>query len=238
MPARAKAEAAASLPRFAIRRRGVARYRCRCLSQHDEPLSAGIARWQQVLATSQPTFSAYYSLAQLAEQRDELPLAAAVTSRRFSCCRSADRYCSNWLGFGSAGRFRRMMARDRSLARTEPRASELRASDCPNAILCVRNSARRGARPFQRSAAQGTGYCCCAFGRRPRIGDGAEKEFAAMSPTMMRYRKTNLCEASWTAYLGDHLQDRAMPLLNRVLAHGDEATANRVRMALICQRYW
>jgi tetratricopeptide (TPR) repeat protein len=39
----------------------------------DAPLGAGIARWQQV----PPSFSALYELAQLAEQRDELELAAA-----------------------------------------------------------------------------------------------------------------------------------------------------------------
>jgi tetratricopeptide (TPR) repeat protein len=43
----------------------------------DEPLVAGIARWKNVLATSKATFSAYYELAQLAEQRDDLELAAA-----------------------------------------------------------------------------------------------------------------------------------------------------------------
>ena len=43
----------------------------------DEPLAAGIARWQKALAASKPTFSAYYELAQLSEQRDELELAAA-----------------------------------------------------------------------------------------------------------------------------------------------------------------
>jgi Tfp pilus assembly protein PilF len=42
----------------------------------DAPLAAGMARWQQVLATSAPTFSAHYELAQLAEQRDETELAA------------------------------------------------------------------------------------------------------------------------------------------------------------------
>ena len=33
-------------------------------------------------------------------------------------------------------------------------------------------------------------------------------------------------------YLADHREDMAMPLLNRVLSHSDEAMANRVRMAL------
>ena len=49
----------------------------------DAPLAAGIARWQHVLATSPPTFSALYELAQLAEQRDELDLAAASYKAAF-----------------------------------------------------------------------------------------------------------------------------------------------------------
>ncbi len=43
----------------------------------DEPLKNGIARWKEALANAAPTFSAYYELAQLAEQRDELELAAS-----------------------------------------------------------------------------------------------------------------------------------------------------------------
>jgi len=49
----------------------------------DIPLAAGIARWQHVLATSPPTFSALYELAQLAEQRDELDLAATSYKAAF-----------------------------------------------------------------------------------------------------------------------------------------------------------
>jgi tetratricopeptide (TPR) repeat protein len=49
----------------------------------DAPLTAGIARWQQVLATSQPTFSALYELAQLAEQHDDLDLAASSYKSAF-----------------------------------------------------------------------------------------------------------------------------------------------------------
>ncbi len=49
----------------------------------DESLASGIARWQEVLATSTPTFGAHYELAQLAEQRDELDLAAASYKAAF-----------------------------------------------------------------------------------------------------------------------------------------------------------
>lgn len=43
----------------------------------DAPLASGIARWKTVLATSKPTFSAHFELAQLAEMREEYALAAA-----------------------------------------------------------------------------------------------------------------------------------------------------------------
>jgi hypothetical protein len=43
----------------------------------DQPLESGISRWRAVLASSKPTFSAHFELAQLAEMREEYALAAA-----------------------------------------------------------------------------------------------------------------------------------------------------------------
>lgn len=48
----------------------------------DRPLAEGIARWSQAAAES-PLFSAHWELAQTAERRDELPLAA----REYETCR-------------------------------------------------------------------------------------------------------------------------------------------------------
>src|SRR6266550_4249029 len=42
----------------------------------DRPLAEGIARWSRALELSPANFSAHHDLAQLAEQRDDLPLAA------------------------------------------------------------------------------------------------------------------------------------------------------------------
>lgn len=42
----------------------------------DRPLAEGIARWQKALEAEPDNFSAHYELARLAEQRDEIPLAA------------------------------------------------------------------------------------------------------------------------------------------------------------------
>jgi Flp pilus assembly protein TadD len=55
----------------------------RAFENIDAPLAAGIERWRQVLATSPPTFSALYELAQLAEQRDVLDLAASSYKAAF-----------------------------------------------------------------------------------------------------------------------------------------------------------
>ncbi len=63
--------------------------------------------------------------------------------------------------------------------------------------------------------------------------EDAEKEFASIVSGNSAAHEDYQCEAQLgLLYLGDHLPARAMPLLNRVLAHGDDATANRVRMAL------
>jgi tetratricopeptide (TPR) repeat protein len=43
----------------------------------DRPLREGIAKWKDALEIGPESFSAHYELAQLAEQRDEFPLAAA-----------------------------------------------------------------------------------------------------------------------------------------------------------------
>jgi Tfp pilus assembly protein PilF len=47
----------------------------------DDPLAAGIERWQRAVALGADNFSAHYELAALAEQRDELALAATHYER-------------------------------------------------------------------------------------------------------------------------------------------------------------
>jgi tetratricopeptide (TPR) repeat protein len=47
----------------------------------DDPLAAGIARWLQAIALGADNFSGHFELATLAEQRDDLPLAAAHFER-------------------------------------------------------------------------------------------------------------------------------------------------------------
>jgi tetratricopeptide (TPR) repeat protein len=74
-----------------LRKRGSAATRAtaeQAFQNIDRPLADGIARWQQALARSPnanelPMFSAHWELAQLAESRDELPLAA----EQYEICR-------------------------------------------------------------------------------------------------------------------------------------------------------
>ena len=49
----------------------------------DRPLAAEIARWSRALELSPANFSAHHDLAQLAEQRDDLPLAAEHFEKAF-----------------------------------------------------------------------------------------------------------------------------------------------------------
>ena len=65
--------------------------------------------------------------------------------------------------------------------------------------------------------------------------EDAENEFAALinMPRDKASPPDFVCVAQLgLLYLADGERDLAMPLLNRVLAQGDQATANRVRMAL------
>lgn len=74
-----------------LRQRGSAATRAtaeQAFQNIDRPLAEGIARWKQALARSAnpnelPMFSAHWELAQLAEYRDELPLAA----EQYEICR-------------------------------------------------------------------------------------------------------------------------------------------------------
>ena len=47
----------------------------------DDPLAAGIARWQRAIVLGADNFSGHFELATLAEQRDELALAATHFER-------------------------------------------------------------------------------------------------------------------------------------------------------------
>ncbi len=190
----------------------------------DEPLSAGIARWQQALATSLPAFSAYYSLAQLAEQRDELPLAAASYLSAFHLLPERRSVLLELARVrkaqgDSAGMMAALIAASRG---PEPRAAELARERLPERYPYVYEfRAAVALDPSNEALHKELAYLLLRMSEDGRASkDDAEQEFAAiMSQTGTgAAREDYICEAQLgMLYLGDQLPDRAMPLLNRVL---------------------
>jgi tetratricopeptide (TPR) repeat protein len=66
----------------------------------DQPLAAGIDRWKKALELAPESFTAHDELARLAEERDELPLAADhYICAPGSFFPAGSRRCSTWAGF-------------------------------------------------------------------------------------------------------------------------------------------
>ena len=203
----------------------------------DEPLAAGIARWQQALASSQPAFSAYYSLAQLAEQRDELALAAASYKSAFQLLPERKSVLLELARVRKAqsdsdGMMAALIAASRG---PEPRAAELARERLPERYPYVYEFREAVALdPSSEALHKELAYLLLRMSEDGRASrEDAEKEFASIVSGNSAAHEDYQCEAQLgLLYLGDHLPARAMPLLNRVMAHADEATANRVRMAL------
>ena len=199
----------------------------------DDPLEAAIARWKSVLATSTPTFSAHYELAQLAEQRDDLNLAAASYTAAF-----------------------RLLPERKSvlleLARVE------KARNHPEASVAALLTASRGGEPRAAELAreQLPDRYPYVYEFRQALeldphNDTLHRELAWLLLSMSEKGETKQTEAELEfkiivdAAPEDYLaaaqlgllylssdNPLAMPLLRQVLAHADPATANRVRTAL------
>ena len=205
----------------------------------DEPLQSGIARWREVLASSEPTFSARYELAQLTEQRDELAQAAANYLAAFQLLPERKSVLLELARVENArgnpeGATAALIAASRG---GEPRAVELARELLPERYpyvyefraalqIDVKNDA------LHRELA----YLLLRMSQREDAARNnperaeAEREFqsvvAAVPGDHLAAAQLGLL------WLEDGREAEAMPLLKSVLAHGDAATANRVRMAL------
>jgi Tfp pilus assembly protein PilF len=195
----------------------------------DDPLAAGIDRWQKAIAMGAETFDAHYQLASLAEQRDLLPL-------------SAEHYLKAW----------RILPDRRSVLVDLGRVwkAQGRIDDANAALL----AASRGGEPAAADMARELlpkhypypvefrkaleldygngdlrrelGFLLLSMGK---AGD-AEKEFRAQA-------QNDPNDMLSAAQLGFMLQTRgdqaaAKPLFDRVLAGKDVGLANRVRAVL------
>ncbi len=200
----------------------------------DEPLASGISRWQQVVATSKPTFSARYELAQLAEQRDELPLAAANYREAFLLLPERKSVLLELARVENArgnqeGRTAALLAASRG---GEPRASELAREQLPERYPYVyefRNALELDGK--NNTLHRELAYLLLSMSEKDAaLRTEAEREFAAVvAASPADYLAAAQLGLLW---LADHRETEAMPLLKNVLAHGDAATCNRVRMAL------
>jgi Flp pilus assembly protein TadD len=200
----------------------------------DEPLKSGIARWQQVLSASPPAFSAHYELAQLAEQRDELELAVTEYRAAFQLLPErksvllelarAEKTRQNPEGAMSA-----LLAASRG---GEPRAAELAREQLPSRYPYVYEFRKAlELDPKNNTLHRELAYLLLSMSEKEGASrDEAEREFrsvvAASPEDYLALAQLGLL------YLADHRESEAMPLLKSVLANGDAATANRVRMAL------
>ncbi len=204
----------------------------------DAPLAAGIARWQQALATSPAaspaTFSVHYELAQLAEQRDELDLAAANYKAAFQTLPARKSVLLELARVEKArGHAEEMMSALLAASRGgETRAAELAREQLPERYPYVyefRNALELD--PTNVALHQELAYLLLKM---------SEKETALRGDAIGEFKI--IVDASpddYVAsaqlglfYFADNQNALATPLFRNVLDHANAATANRVRMAL------
>src|ERR1017187_7495480 len=195
----------------------------------DDPLAAGIARWQMAIVLGSDNFSVHFELATLAEQRGELALAATHFERAWRL--QPDRRTvlvdlgRVWLAMG-----RSTDATSALLAAAhggEPRAAEMARELLPARYPFVAEFRQALALdPANHDLRRELGYLLLRMGR--------EREAEAESLILTQNAPGDLLSATQLGFLlyarGEELA--AMPLFDRVLAGKDDDLANRSRALL------
>jgi Tfp pilus assembly protein PilF len=195
----------------------------------DAPLEAGIERWKKALELAPESFAAHDELARLAEQRDELDLAA-------------ENYRRAWEMMGSRKQTLLDLGRVwKALQRTEDanaallaasRGGEPRAREASLELLPQRypypSEFRRAIDldPSNIELRRELAFLLLAMERQPE----AEREFRAILDQAPGDLLS--CAQMGFLYLVRDEKSRAVPLLERVLAGSDVPLANRVRATL------
>jgi Tfp pilus assembly protein PilF len=195
----------------------------------DRPLRDGIDRWTKALELSPDNFSAHEELARLAEQRDELPLAAEHYQKAWAL-RPDRRGLLVDLGRVFTQMSRNDEANAALLAASrgaEPRVAEEARELLPKRYPYVYEFQRALALdPTNVELRRELAYLHLEMKNRAE----AEKEFGAVvehSPDdLLSVAQLGLLR--WTR--GD--DEGALPLLQRVLSSGDEVLVERVRSAM------
>ncbi|MGA2591385.1 MAG: tetratricopeptide repeat protein [Bryobacteraceae bacterium] len=195
----------------------------------DRPLAEGIARWTKALEIGPDNFSAHFELATLAEQRDELELAAQHYEKAWRLIPDRRSVLVD-LGRVLQALNRGDEANAALLAASrggEPRAAEAARELLPTRYPYV-SEFRRALEldPKNPDLRRDLAYLLLRMGRQGE----AEEEFRMLTSMS----ETDYLSAAQLGFLylarGDTAA--AMPLLERVLKSGDEELANRVRAVL------
>jgi len=195
----------------------------------DDPLAAGIERWQKAIQLGADNFSGHFELATLAEQRDELALAATHFERAWRLLPDRRTVLVDlgrvWQAMGRTGD-----ATSALLAAAyggEPRAAEMARE-----LLT-------GRYPFVAEFRQALALDAANHDLRRELGYlllrmDRENEAEAEFRILVRNAPDDLLSATQLGFLlyarGD--TTGAMPLFDRVLAGKDDDLANRVRAVL------
>jgi Tfp pilus assembly protein PilF len=195
----------------------------------DAPLAAGMARWTEAIARGGDNFSAHFELATLAEQRDELELAAEHFEKAWRMLPDRRSVLVD-LGrvWKSLNRLDEANAALLAASRGgEPRAAEMAHELLPDRYPFVAEFRRAlDLDPANVELRRELGYLLL----RMELPADAELEFRYLTGTA----PDDLLSATQLGFLmlaqGDSAG--AMPLFERVLAGPDEDLANRVRAVL------
>jgi Tfp pilus assembly protein PilF len=201
----------------------------RAFQNIDKPLAAGIERWRKAIELGSNTFSSHYELATLAEQRDELELAAEHYQKAWRTLPDRRNVLVD------LGRVWKAMKQDKNAVAAllaasrsgEPRAAERARELLPDRYPYVIEF--RAALDLDPSNVELRRELAYLLLRMDRKSD-AEAEFRAIT----QIDPADLLSATQLGFLlyarGD--QAEAMRLFDRVLAGNDEDLANRVRAVL------
>lgn len=195
----------------------------------DGPLADGIERWTQAIAKGGDNFSAHFELATLAEQRDQLPLAAEHYEKAWRLLPDRRSVLVDlgrvWLALNRLDdAHAALLAASRG---GEPRAAELARELLPNHYPFVADFRRALVLdPANTELRRELGYLLL----RMDFPLEAEQEFRSLT----ELAPGDLLAATQLGFLLYGHGDRAaaQPLFERVMAGNDEDLANRVRSVL------
>lgn len=200
----------------------------------DGPLASGIERWKQALAVGPESFSAHFELAELAESRDELELAAEHYRRAWQMLPERKRVL---VDLGRVLLHLNRIEEANAVLLAASRAGEPRTAEQARYLLPDRYpyvyEFRKALEvdPHNLELHRELAYLLLRMSeQQPSLAGEAENEFRIIVDSESK----DLLSAAQLGflYLGRKDMGKATPLLKRVLEGEDEELANRVRAAL------